>query len=411
MQKLTATIVKNATSLNHKKVIRRCDGNGLYLTIEGRSKRWELRIKTLAGKDTFLGLGSIKDLTLKEARQFTLDTHAARAKGIEPKHFVRQRRGKGTPSFQEITEQWLLIQKKRLKTSTYMGMEKRYKCHILESSLGCTPIKLVTSEHIYEFLNAFDRKGQIPTLNKLFSMITSVLDYSATFAHSESLDISKMKGLFSRHRSKPHASIEVNGLGELITLVATSKLKLSIKLMFELQILLGTRCCETVQMKWADICEANWLWTLPPEICKNGLQHEIPLSSQAISALKLAKQLAAGSQYVFPSPHTASGDKSIGKSTLNNAFISLGLKSQMTGHGTRAISETTMHEHLGSAETLIIEAIHSHTDTNKIRNVYNRKTFFNDRKKALVWWGNHYSKIVDEKTCSYFVQKELETLQ
>ncbi|MCL9774750.1 tyrosine-type recombinase/integrase [Vibrio methylphosphonaticus] len=407
--RLTATEVKNAKLPEGFKMIRICDGNGLYLAVGRRSKHWELRIKTLAGKETYLRLGSTNDLTLKEGRLFTVDTHAARAKGIEPKHFVRQRRGKDTPSFQEIMGQWLLIQKKRLKTSTYLDMEKRYRCHILDSSLGCTPIKLVTSKHIYEFLDTFDQKGQIPTLNKLFTMITRVLDYSAMFSYSEPLDLSNMKSLFSLHRSTPHASIEVNGLGELITLVATSKLKLSVKLMFELQLLLGTRCCETVKMKWADICEVNWVWTLPKEICKNGLQHEIPLSSQAITALKLAKQLADDSQYVFPSPHKKTGDKPRCKATLNHAFGNLGLKSQMTGHGTRAISETTMHEQLGAAETLIIEAIHSHTDNNTIRKVYNRKTFFNDRKRILEWWGNQYSDLVGAKTCSYYVQNELTT--
>jgi HD superfamily phosphohydrolase YqeK len=83
----------------------------------------------------------------------------------------------------------------------------------------------------------------------------------------------------------------------------------------------------------------------------------------------------------------------------------------MTGHGTRAISETTMHEQLGAAETLIIEAIHSHTDNNTIRKVYNRKTFFNDRKRILEWWGNQYSKLVHDKTCTYYVKQELEKLQ
>lgn len=410
-QRLTVTKVNNLKCPDGVKMIRICDGDGLYLVIEGHSKRWELRIKTLAGKDTYLGLGSTKFLSLKDARQINLEVKAARERGIEPKYYLRRLRGKDTPKFQDIAEKWLEIQEKRLKASTYLDMMKRYRCHIVGSSLGCTPITLITSEHIYEFLDTFNQKGQIPTLNKFHSMITGILGYSVTFEYSKAIDISNMKQLFSRHRSKPHASIKVNQLDNLISLIASSNLSLTVKLMFELQVLLGTRCCETLKMKWTDICQTDWIWTLPSQICKNGLEHKIPLSPQAICALKLAKQLSGDSQYVFPSPHKKAGDKPRTTSTLNTAFAKLGLKSQMSGHGTRAVSETAMHEQLGAAETLIIEAIHSHTDNNTIRKVYNRSTFFNDRQRILNWWGNQYSKLVHDKTCSHYVKQELDKLQ
>lgn len=410
MQKLTVTKINNAKCPEGVKMVRICDGNGLYLAIERHSKRWELRITTLAGKGTYLGLGSFKFLSLKDARHIALEVKAARSRGIEPKHFLRRLRGKDAPSFQDIAEKWLKIKEKQLKASTYLDMMKRYRCHIVGSSLGCTPITLVTSEHVYEFLDAFNQKGQIPTLNKFHSMITGILGYSVTFEYSKAIDIGSMKQLFSRHRSKPHASINVSQLDELITLVASSNLSLIVKLMFELQVLLGTRCCETLKMKWTDICQTEWIWTLPSEICKNGLVHKIPLSPQAICALKLAKQFSGESQFVFPSPHKKAGDKPRTTSTLNTAFTKLGLKSQMSGHGTRAISETAMHEQLGAAETLIIEAIHSHTDNNTIRTVYNRETFFNDRQRILNWWGKQYSELVHDKTCSYYVKKELEKL-
>ncbi|MCG9665954.1 tyrosine-type recombinase/integrase [Vibrio mediterranei] len=410
MQKLTVTKINNAKCPEGVKMVRICDGNGLYLAIERHSKRWELRTTTLAGKGTYLGLGSIKFLSLKDARHITLEVKAARNRGIEPKHFLRRLRGKDAPSFQDIAEKWLPTQERRLKESTYSAKIKRYKCHIVGSPLGNTPINLVTSEHIYEFLDTFNQKNQIPTLSKFHSMITNILSYSVMFGYSKAIDISNMKQLFSRHQSVPHASIQVNQLDQLITLVASSNLALIVKLMFELQVLLGTRCCETLKMKWADICQTEWIWTLPSEICKNGLEHKIPLSPQAICALKLAKQLSGDSQYVFPSPHKKAGDRPRASSTLNTSFTKLGLKSQMSGHGTRAVSETAMHEQLGAAETLIIEAIHSHTDNNTIRKVYNRETFFNDRQRILIWWGNQYSKIVHDKTCSYHVKKELDKL-
>ncbi|MGR5441884.1 integrase arm-type DNA-binding domain-containing protein [Vibrio mediterranei] len=197
-QRLTVTKVNNLKCPDGVKMIRICDGDGLYLAIEGHSKRWELRIKTLAGTDTYLGLGSTKLLSLKDARQINLEVKTARERGIEPKFYLRRLRGKDTPKFQDIAEKWLEVQEKRLKASTYLDMMKRYRCHIVGSSLGCTPITLITSEHIYEFLDTFNQKGQIPTLNKFHSMITGILGYSVTFEYSKAIDISNMKQLFSR---------------------------------------------------------------------------------------------------------------------------------------------------------------------------------------------------------------------
>lgn len=60
------------------------DGDGLYLQIgPTRAKAWLLRFQ-LAGKERFMGLGSVKAFTLKEARERARRSRQLLADGIDP---------------------------------------------------------------------------------------------------------------------------------------------------------------------------------------------------------------------------------------------------------------------------------------------------------------------------------------
>lgn len=60
----------------------------------------------------------------------------------------------------------------------------------------------------------------------------------------------------------------------------------------------------------------------------------------------------------------------------------------MTSHGTRSLGSTTLYERT-DFESVVIEALLSHTDRDGIRDAYNRNKFFQKRKRALEWWSKH----------------------
>ena len=58
----------------------------------------------------------------------------------------------------------------------------------------------------------------------------------------------------------------------------------------KLRLLTAQRGGEVANMRWADVDWAGRVWTIPGEFAKNGLQHRVPLSRQAIDLLKAHRQ-------------------------------------------------------------------------------------------------------------------------
>ena len=82
--KLTALKIKGLT-----KPGRYNDGNSLYLNVKGSSKSWLFRFK-LAGQARWHGLGSLSDVSLKEAREKALECRKLVREGKNP---IEARRG------------------------------------------------------------------------------------------------------------------------------------------------------------------------------------------------------------------------------------------------------------------------------------------------------------------------------
>jgi integrase len=66
-------------------------------------------------------------------------------------------------------------------------------------------------------------------------------------------------------------------------------------------------------------------------------------------------------------------------------------KDEMTGHGFRTMASTRLHELGWKSE--IIEFQLAHADKNKIRGVYNRAEYLEDRKKMMQAWADYLESL------------------
>src|SRR5262249_30534266 len=67
----------------------------------------------------------------------------------------------------------------------------------------------------------------------------------------------------------------------------------------ELQILTGVRPGQACGGRWSEVKEGTWI--IPPERAKNGREHRVPLSQEAVELLANLPRIV-GSEYVFPAP-------------------------------------------------------------------------------------------------------------
>src|ERR1700712_2976336 len=94
-QKLSAVAIRNLTTRG-----RYTDGNGLYLVVDGTGgKRWVLRT-VIHGKRTDMGLGSLRLVTLADARKKAIEFRGLARSGGDPLAARREAK-RSTMSFKE----------------------------------------------------------------------------------------------------------------------------------------------------------------------------------------------------------------------------------------------------------------------------------------------------------------------
>ncbi|WP_038892049.1 tyrosine-type recombinase/integrase [Vibrio campbellii] len=383
------------------------DGGGLVVVFyrSGRSV-YRLRIKGLNGRESLLTLGKTTSLKLKEARNIRDELHRARSKGEEPRHVLERICGKGKLTVNDLVFEYLKTKKRTWKKSNYDKEYQRAKKYITKSSLGSIPAHALTPMHIYDFAISMDKKGYVSQHIRVIDILRRAYNLGHIKYCLKTPDFSNIKHFLIKHRSTPHACIELSEVLQLSRKVVSSKSSAQVKLLFDFMFLTVLRAKEATQNTWSNVDLEESTLTIPKELSKNGLEHVLPLSPQAIRVLKLAKLISGDSEYIFPSPQKAK-DKPISTSPLGNLFRKLGLKGQMTAHGIRSIFSTELHAELELEDSMVIEMILSHTDNNKVRAAYNRTRFINKRKKIMCIWGEKYSEVTEKHSCVESVEKEL----
>ncbi|VIO79239.1 Prophage integrase IntA [Bradyrhizobium ivorense] len=121
--------------------------------------------------------------------------------------------------------------------------------------------------------------------------------------------------------------------------------------------------------------EVDWdakRWTIPATKMKNGWDHVVPLSRQALAILKRVQHITGNRRYVF----ACAKDAPLSSRTLCHRLRSLGIdtKTEHCAHGFRATFSTLCrHEEINEAKVWdgdIVERQLAHLDSDSVRSIY-----------------------------------------
>lgn len=137
--------------------------------------------------------------------------------------------------------------------------------------------------------------------------------------------------------------------------------------------------------EWAEVDLDKEMWTIPAGKMKTRIEHRVPLSRQAIAVLRSIQPLTGTGRYVFPGPRNG---RPLSENGVNMAIRSMGYaRDQMTAHGFRAMASTLLNEHGHRPD--VIEAQLAHKGADKIRAVYNRAQYMEDRRQLMQAWADY----------------------
>lgn len=142
--------------------------------------------------------------------------------------------------------------------------------------------------------------------------------------------------------------------------------------------------------KWTDIDLDAGEWRFL--VTKTKTEHIVPLCTQAIELLKNIHAFSGAGEFVFQGGHNP--DKAMSEAAINASLRRMGYdtKTQITGHGFRAMARTILHERL-NIDPNIIEHQLAHRVPDALGSAYNRTKFLEQRKVMMQQWADYLDEL------------------
>lgn len=414
MAKLSALAVEKV--LPRSKEYKLYDGNGLCLRVRASGvKSWLFLFRLPGSRKMYqMTMGSLEDVSLKEARSKLPKLRKLVADGIDPRN---ARAAVKAQNIQAITMQALFVAwieyvklAKQVSLAWAKRHENRWRIH-LKSALGNILVKELGRSHLAAALDAMTRKGIKEETRKALTTLNLMLDYALT-RHMIELNPARMlkpkdfSATANRPRDRVLALAELRQLWLALDQALEEKagMNLTTAMAIKLLILTGARRGEVAGMRWAELDLESGLWMLPSNRTKNYQGHTIYLSDFAISLIKILLPITGHSLFVFD---TGRGTKNgyIQPDSLNRALDRL-TKADKNGliefkaftiHDLRRTAATAWGEYL-KTDPHIIERMLNHQPINKLIATYQRATYQEEQKIAWLAWGSMVDRQVATKT-------------
>ena len=160
-----------------------------------------------------------------------------------------------------------------------------------------------------------------------------------------------------------------------------------VKCAMQLAPLLFVRPGELRHAEWSEIDLDAAEWRIPGSKMKMGIDHLVPLSAQAAEILKALEPLTGSGVYVFPC--NRSPLRCMSENTVNAGLRRMGYeKTEITGHGFRAMARTILDEILGFRPDIIEHQL-AHAVKDPLGTAYNRTSHLAERQRMMQTWADY----------------------
>ncbi|MDR6113305.1 MULTISPECIES: phage integrase central domain-containing protein [unclassified Sphingomonas] len=396
------------------------DGGGLWLRVgKDGSRRWVL-IWQRDKRTREMGLGSVADVPLAQARQEAEKARTLIAQGLDPiaarttsevdntaepdgttdAQAKRNSEASTVPTFKEFASTYINIHESGWKNAKHR-QQWRNSINTHASNILDMPVNEITADDVAIILSPIWQKKP-ETASRVRSRIETILDAAKAAKHIpgpwenparwRGNLIHRLPAQRRKSKVKHHAAMPFEDLpsfyGQLRTRNAVAARAL------ELTILCATRTNETLKMTWGEVDLDTGTWTIPKERMKMEVEHAIPLSTTAIELLKgmAGSNTPPSGQYVFP------GEKE--GMPLSQMAMTMVLRRMNFGHFTVHGMRSAFSDYMGDMTDFpdaLIEQSLAHQVGSEVRRAYRRRNAFLKRRALMEHWAQYVTGTLSEQ--------------
>jgi integrase len=384
---LTDTTIRNAKPA--AKPYKLTDEKGLYLLVTPNGGRmWRMKYR-VGGIEKLLSFGTYPLITLKMARERRDEAKRLLSNGGDPGEARKAQKQasheRATNSFEAVAREWFAKWRTDKARSHSSKVIARLENDVFPW-LGSTPVGEITAPAVLAVLRRIESRGVVDTAHRAKEHISQVMRYAIATGRAERDPCPDLRDALTPLRHTHFAAItDPKEAGELLRAIAAFKGYYSVRAALALAPLVFVRPVELRTARWADIDldKAEWRYF----VTKTKTEHLVPLARQAVEILRELYPLTGSGEYVFPGRDP---QQPISNSTINAALTRMGYdtKTEMTGHGFRAMARTLLAEELHQKPEVIEHQL-AHAVPDALGTAYNRTKFLKERKAMMQSWADY----------------------
>jgi integrase len=390
---------------------------GLYLQVLGpKAAAWVLRYQR-AGQERWMGLGSVSDFTLGEAREQASAARKLVKKGIDPIDARKAERARKITEAAEVTA--MAVTFKKAAEQYYKFHEAgwtnaKHRAQFLSTlatyafpTLGALPVGAIGKPQVLKVLMPI-WYSKNETASRVRNRIENVLDYARVngWRADNSTNPAAWTGNLEHSLPAPgkvakvqhHAALSYVEMFDFMEQLRQRQGVAAAAL--EFTILTAARTAETVGSQWSEIelrtvpvttrnedgeesIVKGPVWIIPANRIKGRKQHRVPLSDRAVEILK-ALPREAGNDFVFIG--NAKGT-AISNSAMDQLLKRMERR-DITVHGFRSAFRDWAGETKNFPEHVVEMAL-AHSIGGAVEKAYRRGDLYDKRVLLMQAWARY----------------------
>ncbi|MHC8412548.1 tyrosine-type recombinase/integrase [Pseudomonas sp. Hz4] len=388
------------------------DGRGLYLKVtKPGSARWVYRFK-MSGVTHDMGLGSLADVTLAEARTKGDDARKLVKSGVNPledrKNAEAAKKAANVQAianlrlFADEASDYIQSHRHGWKSAKHAQQWENTLKAYAYPTIGQKSVKEISTNDVLEILKPIWNSKR-ETASRVRNRIELVLDAAKARGFRTGENPALWRGhldkLLPKHKSSDagnHPALPWKDVPAFMSTLAGEP-DLSAKAV-RLTILTALRTSEVLQATWEEVDFQARLWTIPAERMKRPRRHRVPLSQAALDLMNELPRID-GNPFLFPG---AKEGRPLSNMAMLMKIRGLDERERLSGHaGWRDHDDViiTMHgfrssfsdwaAEAGSFPEYVVEQALAHAIPDATKAAYRRGELLGKRQELMNAWANY----------------------
>lgn len=342
----------------------------------------------------------------REARDLAKSTFKS---GVDPATSKKESLLVAQRTLMAVTMEWVLVKTRVNPRTRKADWSASYHLKVhgrLENDvfpfIGHKPVLEIQLSDIIGVLTRIEHRNAMDNAFRVRDYLKQIFNFARGQGYVQDNPAALAWDGRTRPEKKNYAAVtDPVEFGHILRLIDDCRADINVVTALKVLPLLMVRPENLRNMRWGQLDFKRRFWTIPVSEMKNGREHLVPLSTQAIEILQDYKPWSEyhgdkSSDLVFPS--RKNHRTPISDNTINKALRNLGIctKTKQTAHGFRA-SATTMLLQVLNYPGSYTEMQLAHWSSKSYGGAYDRALYLEQRCKMMQHLADFYDQLREEK--------------